>query len=393
MKIVDVSEFYAERGGGVRVYTLAKLRAGTQAGHEIVVIAPGPKDDEQICEHGGRIIWVKSAPDPLDPRYYLLRREQAVHEILDRENPDVVEGSSTWAGGWFAARWPGRALKALIFHEDPVAVYAQTFLGSILGAARVDRLCLPYWRYLRRLSKHFDLTTVSGAWLEHRLSKFGVQPVKTVPFGIEKANFSPIHRDPAVRKQLLSLCGLPDHVPLLVAMSRHHPEKRLGTVIDAVRRVNATQPVGLVIFGDGPFRRWIEYRARNSPNIHVAGFTYDRGFLAKAIASADALVHGSSAETYGLAVAEAICSGTPIVVPNQGGAFDLARPSYAETYPPGDAKACAAAIGRLLNRDRVSLQSACTEAAAHQINSIDEHFETLFTLYKKSLNHHEIWKS
>jgi alpha-1,6-mannosyltransferase len=385
MKIVDISEFYAERGGGVRVYTHEKLRAGTQAGHEIVVIAPGPKDDEQICEQGGRIVWVKSAPDPLDPRYYLLRREKAVHEILDREKPDVVEGSSTWAGGRFAARWPGRALKALIFHEDPVAVYVQTFLGSILGPARVDRLCFPYWRYLRRLSRHFDVTTVSGTWLEQRLSCFGVQSVKTVPFGIEKAHFSPSRRDPAVRQQLLDLCGLPETAPLLISVSRHHPEKRLGTVIDAVKRVNRTQPVGLAMFGDGPFRRWTEYCARNAPYIHIAGFTYDRKFLSAAIASADALVHGSSAETYGLAVAEAICSGTPIVVPDRGGAFDLARPGYAEDYPPGDSKACAAAIRRLLSRDRPLLQLACADAATHQIRSMDEHFQALFELYERGV--------
>jgi alpha-1,6-mannosyltransferase len=384
MKIVDVSEFYAERGGGVRVYTLEKLRAGTQAGHEIVVIAPGPKDDEQVC-NGGRIMWVKSAPDPLDPRYYLLRREQAVHEILDREQPDVVEGSSTWAGGWHAARWSGTALKALIFHEDPVAVWAQTFLGSILGADRVDRLCFPYWRYLRRLSRHFDVTTVSGTWLEHRLARFGVQRVKTVPFGIEKAYFSPSRRDPEVRKQLLAQCGLPETAALLISVSRHHPEKRLGTLIDAVKRVNRTQPVGLVLFGDGPLRRWTEFLARNTPEIHLAGFTYDRAFLSAAIASADALIHGSSAETYGLAVAEAICSGTPIVVPNQGGAFDLARPSYTESYLPGDSKACAAAIRRLLGHDHLLLQAACADAASHQIRSMDEHFEALFGLYEQRL--------
>ncbi len=384
MKIVDVSEFYAERGGGVRVYTLAKLSAGTQAGHEIVVIAPGPEDREQVC-NGGRIVWVKSNPDPLDPRYYLLRREQAVHAILDREQPDVVEGSSTWAGGWYAARWSGRALKALIFHEDPVAVWAQTFLGSILGADRVDRLCFAYWRYLRRLSQHFDVTTVSGAWLERRLSQFGIQQVKTVPFGIEKAHFSPSRRDPEVRRQLLALCKIPETAPLLISVSRHHPEKRLGTVIDAIKHISRTQSVGLVMFGDGPLRRWTEYRARNVSGIHLAGFTYDRGFLSAAIASADALVHGSSAETYGLAVAEAICSGTPIVVPNQGGAFDLARPSYAESYPPGDSKACAAAIERLLKRDRPMLQRACAEAATHQIGSMDEHFAKLFELYEEKL--------
>jgi alpha-1,6-mannosyltransferase len=144
--------------------------------------------------------------------------------------------------------------------------------------------------------------------------------------------------------------------------------------------------VGLVLFGDGPLRRWTAYLARNTSEIHLAGFTRDRAFLSAAIASADALVHGSSAETYGLAVAEAICSGIPIVVPNQGGAFDLSCPTYAESYTPGDAKACAAAIRRLLGRDRTHLQAACADAAVHQIRSMDEHFEALFGLYEERLD-------
>ena len=42
MKIVDVAEFYAELGSGVRTYINQKLEAGARAGHEVVVIAPGP---------------------------------------------------------------------------------------------------------------------------------------------------------------------------------------------------------------------------------------------------------------------------------------------------------------------------------------------------------------
>jgi alpha-1,6-mannosyltransferase len=309
-----------------------------------------------------------------------------VHEIIDRENPDVLEGSSAWTGGWMAARWPGRALKVQIFHGDVVAAYAHTLLSPMLNANLVDQLCLPYWLYLRRLSRQFNLTVVSGAWLEHRLKRFGIKSVKTIAFGIDKADFSPMHRDPAVRKHLLSLCGLPEQAPLLVAISRLHPEKRLGTILKAVKHVHKRQDVGLVIFGDGPLRRLIEHQIRDSPNIKLAGYVTDRPFLAKAIASADALVHGSAAETYGLAVAEAICSGTPIIVPTQGGAFDLARSSYAEIYATGNVKACAAAIDRLLSRDRANLRNACLEAAHHQISSVDEHFESLFKCYEQALN-------
>ena len=41
MKIVDVAEYYAEEGGGIKTYIQSKMRAAEAAGHEVVVVAPG----------------------------------------------------------------------------------------------------------------------------------------------------------------------------------------------------------------------------------------------------------------------------------------------------------------------------------------------------------------
>jgi alpha-1,6-mannosyltransferase len=382
MKIIDVAEFYAELGGGVRTYINQKLEAGARAGHEVVVVAPGPEDGEEE-RSGGRICWVKGPPMPLDPRYYVLWREEAVHRILDREAPDVVEGSSPWSGGWFVARWSGRAVKTFIFHQDPVAVYPQTFLGHHLGIDRVDQMFSWYWAYLRSLSARFDATVVSGEWLAEKLHRFGLHRAEAVPFGIDKAQFSPSLRDPVVRKQMLERCGVGEEASLLVNISRFHPEKRLGTLLAAFRRASARRPMGLVIYGDGPLRRWVERNAARVPGVHLAGFVSDRDEIAKSLASADAMLHGSSAETYGLVVAEAVCSGLPIIVPNQGGAADLADPSYAETYAPGDVADCSAAIETLLARDRDVLVAGCARAAQREIGTMDDHFDQLFELYER----------
>jgi len=382
MKIIDVAEFYADLGGGVRTYINQKLEAGARAGHEVVVVAPGPEDGEEE-RLGGRICWVKGPPMPLDSRYYVLWREEAVHRILDREAPDVVEGSSPWSGGWFVARWPGHAVKTFIFHQDPVAVYPQTFLGHHLGIDRVDQMFSWYWAYLRSLSARFDATVVSGEWLAEKLHRFGLHRAEAVPFGIDKAQFSPSLRDPVVRKQMLERCGVGEEASLLVNISRFHPEKRLGTLLAAFRRASARRPMGLVIYGDGPLRRWVERNAAGVPGVHLAGFVSDRDEIAKSLASADAMLHGSSAETYGLVVAEAVCSGLPIIVPNQGGAADLADPSYAETYAPGDVADCSAAIEALLARDRDVLVAGCARAAQREIGTMDDHFDQLFELYER----------
>lgn len=381
MKVVDVAEFYAEEGGGVRTYIHQKLAAGARLGHEVVIIAPGPKDAEEE-RLGGRIRWVKGPPMPFDPRYYVLWNERAVHRALDAERPDIVEGSSPWSGGWFAARWRGKAKKAFIFHQDPVAVYPQTLLGGTLGADRVDRLFGPYWAYLRALSRRFDRTIVAGDWLAERLRGFGIGNAVPVPFGIDKDRFSPRHADSALRRRWLEQCGVPpDRASLWVAISRFHPEKRIPTLLEAFGRASRERPMGLVIFGQGPLERWIRKAAEAVPGVHVAGFVSDRELVARTLASADGFLHGSSAETYGLVVAEAICSGLPLVVPDRGGAADLVDDAYSQTYPAGDAKACARAMLALLERPPELMRQAAMSSASSRIGTMDDHFRGLFATY------------
>jgi alpha-1,6-mannosyltransferase len=381
VKVLDVSEFYAEQGGGVKTYTNEKLRHGTELGHELVIVAPGPRDAEE-ARHGGRVVWVEGPPMPLDPRYYIMYRERAIHDIIDRERPDVIEGSSSWAAGWIVARYAGPGKKALIYHQDPVAVYPHTAFDRWLSASVIDAACFPYWEYVRRLAKHYDATVVAGAWLKARLEMFGVPRPREIPFGIDRTLFSPARRDSELRRELLRRCGLPDSAHLLVTVSRHHPEKRLGFLMRALAIAQEWAPTGLVVFGDGPLRPLIEAQARRVAGVHIAGFVADRGFIARALASADALLHGSAAETYGFAIAEAICSGTPVIVPERGGAFELCRPEYAEVYSPGDPRACARAIERMLVREREPLSRAAATASATLVLDPREHFTRLFKLYE-----------
>jgi alpha-1,6-mannosyltransferase len=192
-------------------------------------------------------------------------------------------------------------------------------------------------------------------------------------------------RDEGVRNAMLAECGLGSDAALLVNIGRHHPEKRVGTAIDAVTIAQKTRPVGLYVIGDGFIHAAIVAKAARAANVHVAGWVADRATLARMLASADALLHCSSAETYGFSVAEALCCGTPVIVPNAGGAGDLASPDYAETYPPGDAAAAAKAILDLLARDRANLSSAALDTGKRRIGDIESHFEKLFALYEQAV--------
>ena len=382
MKIVDISEFYSPTGGGVRNYVDQKFKAAARHGHSLTVIAPG-KENRVETREGGKLVWVETPQLPFDRNYRMFWRAEDVWRIVDDETPDVVEGSSPWRGGWIAARWRGAAAKMLFMHADPVAVYPQTLLSGLMSPPTIDKLFGWYWSYLRRLNACFDGCVVSGSWLAARFAGHGLHNLHVVPFGVETAWFGPGLRDDALRSAMLEKCGLSPDATLLINIGRHHPEKRVGVAIDAASKAQKSRPVGLYLVGDGLIHARVRAKAARASHVHVAGWVNDRATLASMIASADALLHCSSAETFGFVVAEALCCGTPVIVPDAGGAGDLAGADYAETYAPGDPISAAKAILRLLERDRVVLSPAALEAG-RRVGDIENHFEKLFAVYAQA---------
>ena len=71
------------------------------------------------------------------------------------------------------------------------------------------------------------------------------------------------------------------------------------------------------------------------------------------------------------------------MAPDAGGAGDLADDAFSETYPAGDAEACAAAMLTLLRRPRELVRRAALESAQHRIGTMDEHFQALFAAYAR----------
>ena len=382
MKIVDISEFYSPTGGGVRNYVDQKFKAAARHRHSLTVIAPG-KENRVETREGGKLVWVETPQLPFDRNYRMFWRAEDVWRIVDDETPDVVEGSSPWRGGWIAARWRGAAAKMLFMHADPVAVYPQTLLSGLMSPPTIDKLFGWYWSYLRRLNACFDGCVVSGSWLAARFAGHGLHNLHVVPFGVETAWFGPGLRDDALRSAMLEKCGLSPDATLLINIGRHHPEKRVGVAIDAASKAQKSRPVGLYLVGDGLIHARVRAKAARASHVHVAGWVNDRATLASMIASADALLHCSSAETFGFVVAEALCCGTPVIVPDAGGAGDLAGADYAETYAPGDPNSAAKAILRLLERDRVVLSPAALEAG-RRVGDIENHFEKLFAVYAQA---------
>ena len=380
MRIVDVNEFYSPTGGGVRTYVDRKMEILADAGHEVIVVAPGREDREEERPGGGRVLFRRSPPMPLDRNYGIFWNAEPIHALLDQFDPDVVECSSPWRPAWIVGGWRGRGLKAYFFHGDNMESYAKRWFAPVASGEAIERAFNWYDRYQTRFLAPFDVVVGNGPALTDQLTRRSVRVDYTVPLGIDRAPFSPGLRDPRLRAALLAQCGLPPDALLLLGIGRHHPEKEWGMVVDAVHRAGATLPVGLILLGQGLGTRALQKQVGESPHVRLFAPVYDRRRLATIIASADAYIHGSPTETFGLVVAEALACGTPLIVPDAGGAAYFADPRYAESYRARDAVSCADAIGRLAARGPAVLREAAT-AAAGDVRTDRDHALELVELY------------
>jgi alpha-1,6-mannosyltransferase len=383
MRIVDVNEFYSPTGGGVRTYLDRKMAILAELGHELMVVAPGAENRTEE-RRGGAIHYVAAPSMPLDANYGLFWDAAPITALLDRLAPDVVECSSPWRPAWIVANWQGPALKSFFMHNDNVAAYAQRWFEGVASAERIERAFAWYSRYMARFLRHYDCVLTNGPALEKRLRARGLRIDAAMPLGIERGHFHPRLRDEGLRRALLARAGLGPDATLLVGVGRHHKEKRWPVVIEAAGLAGAEAPVGLLLFGTGSQRPKLEELAAQWPHVRLCEPEYDRLQLARIMASADALIHGSEAEPFGLVASEAMASGLPLVAPDSGGCAEVADPAAAELYQPRSARSAADAILRLRAREPGALRRAAVAAAA-RVRSDREHAADLIAYYAQRL--------
>lgn len=381
MRLVDVSAFYTPHGGGVKTYVEQKMRIGPELGAEIVILAPG--DRHEVIERGprARIVTIPSPRLIVDKNYWYFGDQAALHAALDQLKPDLVEVGSPWRSPSWVANWRSDVPRTLFMHADPMSAYAYRWFDPLLPRSAINRLFAPYWRHIRGLSQQYDSVICASDDLYKRMTAGGVAHTALFPMGIEEGVFTPANHDPALRKALLADLGLPEEAGLLVGVGRLSAEKRWPMVFDAVRRAARSQPLGMVLLGGGRQEVSIRKALAGEAHIRLLDPVTDRAKFAAIVASADALVHGCEAETYGLAAAEARASGVPVIVPDRGGAADQAVSGGGFVYKSGDPAALAAAIGLLTAQ-------GCPRRNG-PVPTMRDHFTHLFAHYRELIAAHK----
>jgi glycosyltransferase involved in cell wall biosynthesis len=182
---------------------------------------------------------------------------------------------------------------------------------------------LALWQ--RRLVEQADAVIVPSVFARERLRELGAP-----------LDWGRVHvLAPPVRTPVAATGGA-----YALVVARLSPEKGVHVAIDACRSAG----IPLVVAGDGPERATLIQRARDS-DVRFVGHVDDEQLAQLRAQAAIALAPSLSAETFGLAVAEAMAAGLPVAASRVGALPELLDADA--LVAPGDADALASAIARL----------------------------------------------
>ena len=327
--LVDATLFYSPTSGGVKRYLAAKhawLAAHTAWEHTVVV----PGRDTHL-ERGG-VCTLSGYPVPGTFNYRLPLNPRRWTRLLDALEPTLIEAGDVfhpaWAG-WLVAQRRG----------IPFAGFYHSNLPQLGGRRAFGWFSEPVLRrYVRLLYERCDLVFAPSRLMCEYLRSIGVAHVVHQPLGVDTEVFNPTRRGDLLRKYL----ALPRQTRVLVYAGRFAEEKNLPVLLQAFARLG--RPYHLVLIGGAR-------RARPAANVTMLPYRRDSQELAQWIASADALVHAGTKETFGLVILEAMACGRPVVAARAGAFPELVDDSVGVLAEPDSAPGMAAAIAALYERD------------------------------------------
>lgn len=279
-----------------------------------------------------------------------------------------------------------RVVRALRTFETRVLVcfmFHANILGRIAGAlARVPVILSSVrtessggrWRDLamRLTDRLGDITTTNSEGVARSLVMRGVVPkgrIKVIPNALGREAFNP-QSDANVTRGALSV---PASAFMWIAVGRMESAKDYPNLLRAFQVVAAKRlDAHLTIVGDGPLRPALESLVHDGNLSERVTFLGIRKDVPDLLAAADAFVLSSAWEGMPNALMEALAVGKPSVATIVGGTPELIREG--ETgflVPPGDSKALAQAMVRMMEQSEFRRRSMSTEARKFML----DHFQ------------------
>ena len=309
MRIAQLANFVGAASGGMKT-ALAELGRGyVDAGVDRLLVIPGPVDAVTESELGP-VVQIR-APK-VGGGYRLIVEPWRMVDALERFAPTSIEWNDKLTllpVAWWARRAGVRSV--CLSHErmtDMFAMRSGMPTTSKVSIGLVNRLVV----------RSFDTLVVTSRYaqgeFQHLADAVGC-PVERVPLGVDLGTFRPHPQPPSDGGQ--------DDVLRLVHVGRLSREKSPHlSVATAVELHERGVPVRLDVYGEGPHLEELEEIAAGAP-VTFHGFVDGREELSRRIAVADIALSVCPGETFGLAVLEALASGTPVITSSRGGAREL----------------------------------------------------------------------
>ena len=340
MRILDLNNNYSPTGGGVRTYHEQKMTyygAQTEAVNALVE----PSDRDEIIDDGSVVRYRVKATALGKSGYRMIFRAATARAVIEHFKPDVIEVGSVWVMPRVvrkANRDYGAATVGF-YHTDLPNTHVGTSLHWAPAGLRRRAIAAAY-RYVGRVYAPMTATFGASEYSLKNLSDNGVKRLFHTPFGTDTTNYRPdCYSDEWRREQ----GG--DGKQLVMYLSRINREKGIDLLMDAYPHFRDPDKIQLIIGGHGPFEgRLAKFLAR-FPEVRRIGYMGHKPDVARAFGSVDTFLSLGAAETFGLAVPEAMACGTPVVAPAAGGAGEqVDKAPVGQTFTPGDPVALAHAI-------------------------------------------------
>lgn len=344
LRIAQLANFVGPVSGGMR-QAIDRLGAGYVArGHERIVVVPG-EYDSTVETSDGLVVTVAS---PLIPTstYRMISQPWRALIALDRFRPTSVEVSDKWTLSPVAGWARRRDIGSILFSHERLDAMLGLWLRRQFGVeTAVGALN-------RRLAQSFDRVVVTSQYAADEFENTSAQ-LAMVPLGVNLATFRPELGTPT-DDGLLKLCYV----------GRLSREKSPHLAVAAAVEIHKRGiPMRMDVYGVGPHLDELKEIAGDAPVV-FHGFVAGREEIARAYTRSNISLSVCPAETFGLAVLEALASGTPVVTSDRGGARELVDETCGEWGHP-EPMSIADAIERMAARPK-GVTRAAARARAEQ---------------------------
>lgn len=290
---------------GVSKTTFLTLRYLQQTGREVMVFAP---DIAPSAVGDSRVIALPSLGFASAPETRMALPHPVIAQYLDEFKPDLIQLCSPAVlsmSGMLAARQ--NRIPVIANYQTDIPGYAHAYgYGFMADLTR---------NWLRYLHNGCHLTLVPSTFTMKQLTQWGYRRLRRWGRGVDGERFSPNKASAEWRARLLN--GRDPDSLLCIYAGRLANEKRVDLLLELARLPG----VALTLIGDGALREELETLFAGT-GTHFTGYLYGED-LADAYASADVFAFAGGVETFGQVVQEAMASGLPAIVVNEGGVTDI----------------------------------------------------------------------